>query len=100
MGNRGDVRWMTLTNDNGQGMKITAGANLGFSALHARDWDLTFNIGHTHELHKIQQVQTILSLDCIQVGLGNASCGPGPIEEYLIKGNQIYSYTFRMEGLK
>ena len=100
MGNRGDVRWMTLTNDNGQGMKITAGANLGFSALHARDWDLTFNIGHTHELHKIQQVQTILSLDCIQVGLGNASCGPGPIEEYLIKGNQTYTYTFRMEGLK
>ena len=100
MGNRGDVRWMSLTNNNGQGMKITAGADLGFSALHAKDWDLTFTIGHTHEMHKIQLAQTILSLDCIQVGLGNASCGPGPIPEYQIKGNQTYSYTFRMEGLK
>jgi beta-galactosidase len=100
MGNRGDVRWLTLTNDNGQGMKITAGAGLGFSALHARDWDLTHTIGHTHEMHKIMLSQTILSLDCIQVGLGNASCGPGPIPEYQIKNNHSYSYSFRLEGLK
>ena len=100
MGNRGDVRWMTMTNDNGQGMKITAGADgLGFSALHARDWDLTHTIGHTHEIAKILLPQTVLSLDCVQVGLGNASCGPGPIEAYQIKNNHIYSYSFRIEGV-
>ena len=100
MGNRGDVRWLTLTDAKGRGMKITAGGNLGFSALHAKDWDLTHSIGHTHELHKILSAHTILSLDCIQVGLGNASCGPGPLPEYMIKGNHTYSYTFRLEGLK
>ena len=100
MGNRGDVRWMTMTNDNGQGMKITAGADgLGFSALHATDWDLTHTIGHTHEIAKILLPQTVLSLDCVQVGLGNASCGPGPIEAYQIKNNHTYSYSFRIEGV-
>jgi beta-galactosidase len=100
MGNRGDVRWLTLTDDCGQGMKITAGGDLAFSALHARDRDLTYDIKHTHELYKIQLVQTILTLDCIQNGLGNASCGPGPLPEYLIKNDSEYRYSFRLEGLK
>jgi beta-galactosidase len=100
MGNRGDVRWLALTNDHGQGMKITAGGDLAFSALHVRDRDLTYDIKHTHELYKIQLAQTILSLDCIQNGLGNASCGPGPLPEYLIKSDWEYRYSFRLEGLK
>lgn len=100
MGNRGDIRWMSLTDDKGQGMKITAGGDLSFSALHARDWDLTNEIGHTHEMYKIQLPQTVLSLDCIQQGLGNASCGPGPLPEYRIRSNHTYSYSFRLEGVK
>lgn len=100
MGNRGDVRWLTLTDDNGYGLKITAGnAGLGFSALHARDWDLSRTIGHTHQMHKILLPQTILSLDCIQRGLGNASCGPGPRPEFLIRSNHTYNYSFRLEGV-
>lgn len=100
MGNRGDVRWLTLTDDKGQGMKITAGAELGFSALHARDWDLTYAISHTHEIEKILLPQTVLSLDCIQSGLGNASCGPGPIQEYQIRNDKVYTYSFRIEAVK
>lgn len=99
MGNRGDVRWMSLTDEKGRGMKITAGGNLAFSALHARDWDLRNRIGHTHDMNKVRLAQTVLSLDCIQVGLGNASCGPGPLPEYLIKNNHTYSYSFRLEGV-
>lgn len=100
MGNRGDVRWLTLTNDKGQGLKLTSGPeDLGFSALHARDWDLTHTIGHTHEINEILLPQTVLSLDCVQVGLGNASCGPGPLPEYLIRNDHTYTYSFRLEGV-
>ena len=82
MGNRGDIRWMTLTDGKGQGMKITAGCDLGFTTLHARDWDLFRTIKYGHEFHKIQLPQTILSLDAVQRGLGNQSCGPEPLPEF------------------
>lgn len=32
MGNRGEARWLSLTDDRGRGLKITAGSELGFSA--------------------------------------------------------------------
>lgn len=99
MGNRGDIRWMTLTDDKGYGLKITAGGDLGFSALHARDWDLFRTIKYGHEFHKIQLPQTILSLDCVQRGLGNQSCGPEPLPEFIPKSNHTYTLTFRMEGI-
>ena len=99
MGNRGDIRWMTLTDDKGYGLKITAGGDLGFSALHARDWDLFRTIKYGHEFHKIQLPQTILSLDCVQRGLGNQSCGPEPLPEFIPKSNHTYTLTFRMEGV-
>jgi beta-galactosidase len=99
MGNRGDIRWMTLTDDKGHGIKITAGCDLGFSALHARDWDLFRTIKYGHEFHKIQLAQTILSLDCVQRGLGNQSCGPEPLPEFIPKSNHTYTLTFRMEGV-
>ncbi len=98
MGNRGDIRWMTLTDDKGHGIRITAGGDLGFSALHARDWDLFKTIKYGHEFHKIQLPQTILSLDCVQRGLGNQSCGPAPLPEFIPKSNHTYSLSFRMEG--
>lgn len=99
MGNRGDVRWLELTDDSGQGFRITAGGPLAFSALHATDWDLARTISHTHEMEKVTLAQTVLSLDCVHSGLGNASCGPGPRPEYLLKSNHKYEYSFRIEGL-
>ena len=97
MGNRGDIRWMTLTDGKGQGMKITAGCDLGFTTLHARDWDLFRTIKYGHEFHKIQLPQTILSLDAVQRGLGNQSCGPEPLPEFIPKSNHMYTLKFRIE---
>ncbi len=47
----------------------------------------------------IRREEVILTLDCASEGLGNASCGPGPMEQYrLVPGND-YSYAFRIEPL-
>lgn len=99
MANRGDIRWMTLTNQKGQGICITAGGELGFSALHARDWDLARVITHTHDIAEVQLAEIILSLDCMQQGLGNGSCGPGPRPEFIIQRDHTYNYSFRIEGV-
>ena len=49
-----------------------------------------------HDLADIYRAEVMLNLDCIQRGLGNASCGPGPRPKYEIQKNTVYRYAFRM----
>ena len=95
MGGRCDTRWLTLTNKAGKGIKITADDTFDFSALHYTDKDL-FEIKYGHALPDIYRAEVVLNLDCIQRGLGNASCGPGPRPAYEIQKNTVYKYAFRM----
>ena len=99
MGNRDDVRWLTLKSLDNQGIRITSKDHLNFSALHFTDselWGLTYG----HDLDNIRRAEVILSLDCIQRGIGNGSCGPGPRPHYEIEKNKDYSYSFRIENAK
>lgn len=95
MGGRCDTRWLTLTNEAGKGIKITSANTFDFSALHYTDKDL-FEIKYGHSLPDIYRAEVVLNLDCIQRGLGNASCGPGPRPAYEIQKNTVYKYAFRM----
>lgn len=99
MGGRCDTRWMTLTDKNNQGIKITAKGVIDFSALHYTDHDL-WRVKYNHDLDNIRRSEIILNLDCVQRGLGNASCGPGPRPQYEIKKDSIYQYSFRIEPTK
>ena len=99
MGNRDDVRWLTLKSLDNQGIRITSKNHLNFSALHFTDpelWELTYG----HDLDNIRRAEVILNLDCIQRGIGNGSCGPGPRPHYEIEKNKNYSYSFRIENAK
>lgn len=96
MGNREEVRWIELTNNNNQGIKISSKDRLGFSALHFTDADI-WNAKHDFMLDEIRKPEVYLSLDCIQQGLGNASCGPRPLPEYMIPANASFSYSFRVQ---
>ena len=96
MGNRDDVRWLTLTNENNQGIRITSKDQLNFSALHFTDsqfWDVVYS----HDRDNVRRAEVILNLDCIQRGLGNASCGPGQRPHYEIEKGKEYTYSFRIE---
>ena len=99
MGERCDVEWMTFTDDKGEGIRIrkTEG-NLGFSALHYTDEDL-WQTKYKHELNKIYRPEIILHLDAAMRGLGNASCGPGPLPKYELQ-EKSYSYSFVIEPIK
>lgn len=99
MGNREGVRWLTVTNSNNQGLKISSKDRLNFSALHFTDqtlWDAV----HDFKLDSLRKPEVYLSLDCLQQGLGNASCGPLPLEKYMIPINETLSYSFRIEKAK
>ncbi len=99
MGGRCDTRWLALTDDSGEGIRIEAARPFGFSALHYTDRDL-WEVKSAHSLPDIRRAEVVLNLDCIQRGIGNGSCGPGPRPHYEIQKNTSYRYTFRISPLR
>lgn len=82
MGNRSDVRHFEITNHAGLGIAFKADSLINFSALHYLPTDLD-QANHSYAL--VTRPETILTIDAIQNGLGGGSCGPGPMEQYLLK---------------
>lgn len=96
MGCRTETRWLTLTDEGGKGIKIESLDNpFDFTVLHFTDRDL-WNAKYGHEIEKFRRDEVVLNLDCATRGLGSASCGPGPREEYQISPNSKYSYSMRI----
>jgi hypothetical protein len=104
-GNKTDVRWAAVTDVNGMGLlaapALTAESresrldsdypisnpeprisSLNVSVHHYTTEDFT-SARHTYEL--VRRDETILNLDHAQAPLGSASCGPGPLDKYLVK---------------
>lgn len=79
MGNREDLRWISITNPDGIGFVFIAGDKMSASALHATAQDMVDPANHRRLLHKYEvpmRKETVLCLDANQRPLGNASCGP------------------------
>jgi beta-galactosidase len=79
MANRGDVRWLTLTDRKGDGWMVVAEETFEFSAMHFTAADLML-AEHSHEL--TPRKETILCIDAGHHGLGGASCGPPPLAQH------------------
>jgi len=80
-GNKTDVRWVALRNDQGIGWLATGRQLLEVSASHFTAEDL-YRALHTNELSRRDSIA--FNLDLKQCGLGGASCGPGTLAQYLI----------------
>jgi len=89
-GNRSNVRWFTVSNHNGFGMMVVAGSSMDFSALHYTPLDLE-KANHPYQLTR--RKETILTVDMQHCGLGGGSCGPGPLDKYLLKTEKA-TFTF------
>lgn len=100
MGEREDIRWVQLADGQNSGLKVVSlDQPLSFSALHFTDhaaWDAV----HDFALDSISQPQVYLTLDCLQRGLGNASCGPQPLKRFEIKKGKTIGYRFILEPTK
>lgn len=99
MGTRTDTRWLTLSDKEGAGIKITALKGLfDFTALHFTDeeiWDAKYG----HDLDKVKRPETVINIDCATRGLGSASCGPGPRPEFKLVADTVYTSSFRISPL-
>ena len=100
-GNKTDVRWVTLTNDAGIGLKAEGLPRLNVSAHHNLPED--FEGGkrksgrHTFDVPKRELI--MLHLDQKQRGVGgDDSWGRRPYKEYRIKTRKM-EYGFRLSGI-
>ncbi len=100
MGERTDTRWIEFTDENGCGLRIEALERpFDFSAQHYTDRDL-WNVRYGHDLDKIRRAEVVLNLDCAMRGLGNASCGPGPMWKYQLRNGERHTFSFRLKPIK
>ncbi|WP_235841591.1 glycoside hydrolase family 2 TIM barrel-domain containing protein [Confluentibacter sediminis] len=99
MGNREDIRWLSISDGKGIGLKIVSNDQLSFTALHYSDEDL-WKTRHNFSLPSIKKPQVLLSLDAFQEGVGNASCGPITLEKYCVPYNSNIDYEFTIEPIK
>ena len=93
------IRWIEISNSMSKALKIISKDKLSFSALHFTD-EAVWNATHDFNLEKIREPQVYLNLDCIQQGLGNATCGPNPLPKYMIPENQPLSFSFRLQPIE
>jgi beta-galactosidase/beta-glucuronidase len=90
-GNHTETRWVRLTDAGGTGLLVVAAGTLDFSAHHYTAHDLE-QARHTHEL--VWRDAVILNLDLAQGGLGNGSCGPGVLPQYMVlPGEHVLAFS-------
>jgi beta-galactosidase len=94
-GYRSDVKWVTVTNSQGDGWMISGDAPVGFSALHFSPEDLTFEKrGTKHPVEMTPKPETFLNVDHMMMGVGgDNSWGARPHAEYSIAPK---NYQFRL----
>ncbi|MGI5868341.1 MAG: glycoside hydrolase family 2 TIM barrel-domain containing protein [Kiritimatiellia bacterium] len=95
-GNRTDTRWAAFTDAHGQGLLVTADRLFDFSASWHTQENLT-EANHTVDL--VREDFVTLNLDLAQNGIGTASCGPGPLEKYLLKPAP-FAIAFRFRPIR
>ena len=101
-GNKTDVRWLTLLDSEGQGVRITGLQPIAFSALHFSPEDLdpglTRKLQHTIDI--VPQKNIFLHVDLKQRGLGgDNSWGMYPHNEYRLLDKK-YTYSYMIELVK
>lgn len=92
-GNRTDVRWISVTDDEGAGLLVTARDLISAGASHYDERDFE---GLRHMYLAPKSPSAILNIDYAQAGVGSAACGPATLAKYQLPGSGSYEYTYRL----
>ncbi len=91
-GNRGDVKWVALTDILGMGLLVAGMPQLDFSAHRFTTEDFE-KAKHTCDL--VPREEITLNLDYKHNGLGTASCGPKQLPQYRLHPEE-FCFTIRL----
>ncbi len=93
MGNREDTRWVAMLDTEKKGAIFVANDEMSFSSLKYTEQELD-EAEHLNELPESDDVY--LYLDYAQRGLGNASCGPGVLPQYILNPEEVnFAFSIR-----
>ena len=85
-GNRCDLRWLTLTDDTGKGIRISSEQPFCFRAWDYDESDIDARPRHPHEVQRHDYINLNIDGEIHGVG-GNDSWGARTIDKYTIDGN-------------
>ena len=91
-GNKSDTRWAALYDLRGMGFLALGKPVFNFSAHYFTPHDFE-QARHTFDL--VQREFITLNLDYALGGLGSNSCGPRPLEKYLLKAEKCF-FSFKL----
>jgi len=95
-GNKTDIRWATLTSGKNNGLLIATDGTHSISAHHntAIDYDEARHIDKV-----VPRDEVYLTIDAAHMGLGGASCGPRPMNQYILTASPTrFRYSLRPAG--
>ena len=100
-GNRTDIRWTALTNDEGVGLMVTGSGLLESSVAHYTAEDMNAgtynNPTYRHPGQVPQREEIVWNIDLHQNGVSDtAFMGHKPLDGYFFPTNQSYSYSYRI----
>lgn len=97
-GNRTDVKWVALTNNQGEGLMAIAEEGFDFSSTLYTAEELA-SVQHVYQLEENEHI--VLNINHMQQGVGgDTSWGAWPQEEYLNRANHSYEYAYRLHPVK
>jgi len=99
-GNKSDVRWLTLKDTQGNGLKISSAVPLNVTAVPLNKFDL-YNLEEAprHSAAVPLSDSTTLRIDMLQMGVGgDNSWGAMPHDEFLIPAKE-YQFNFTLTPL-
>ncbi len=95
-GNKTDVRWVALTDRDGQGLLAVGSPVLSVGASHYPKDEIE---GADYSFRMTRRPQVYLNLDLRQMGVGGVdswSLNAYPLEPYRVPGDRSYSYKYRL----
>jgi beta-galactosidase len=94
-GNHEDVRWVDIFQKNGTGLHVTSDKDfMQITALPYTDEELEIP---EYKIDLPPSGRTVLCISHQTLGVGSASCGPKPLDQYLVFAQQTsFSYTFKI----
>ncbi|MDQ0198057.1 beta-galactosidase, LacZ type [Neobacillus ginsengisoli] len=96
-GNKTDVRWVKVTNDNGAGLRISGIPTVEFNALPYTPRDLEA-YDHSYKLPKSEKV--IFRVNYKQMGVGGDDSWQAKTHpEYTLFSNRSYEFSFTFKGV-
>ncbi len=95
-GDRQDVRWVTLYNSDGAGIRVETEGQVNMTIDNYTD---EYKHNYLHQWNMTVSDNIYVNFDYAQLGIGNGSCGAGVLNEYILPKSGTYEYRLRFTAV-